>query len=208
MVKKKDVKKAEQGHVDDDFSFEETPEEELYPQNKKDDKKDEEVEDEEIPGTGLMSLINQNMLNWMAGTQDVKPDELKKLGDDLANRMNWFLAASAVSMLEGVPLLLKKKRLLEKKLEPEVNSALDGKDIMALHKSISGELKEILEYTRKFIKENKDFLTDNSDFFDRQLFEGIKAMPTELKNDYLMFFTIIEKRGHNLLKQLIKEYRD
>lgn len=185
---------------DDDFSFEETPIQELPLQEKK--------STDEASSTLLMSMLGGDMLKWMAGEQEAKPEELKKLGDDLANRMNWFLACSAVSMLESVPQLLKKKRSLEGKLDFEVEGAVDRSDILILHRSISVELKEILEYSRRFIKENKDFLTDNSDFFDRQLFEGIKAMSSELKNDYLMFFTIIEKRGHNLLKELIKKYRD
>jgi len=190
--------------TDDDFSFDETSKEDLFPgAGTAEDKKDYEG-----PSTDYLELAGAGMMKWLVGEMDTRPEEIKKLGDDLATKMNWYLAMSAISMLEGVPYLLRKKRLLEKALGPDIDIASDPNEILKYHRSVSVELKEIMEYARRFIKENKDFLTDNSDFFDRKLFEEIKSMGSELVKDYLTFFSIIDKRGHNLLKELIKKYSE
>jgi hypothetical protein len=88
-----------------------------------------------------------------------------------------------------------------------IEQTTDVKDLLATYNGLNREINQIMEFARRFVTQNKDLLTDNSDFFDRSLYEKIKAMPVELLRDYLSLFTIVEQRGHSVLKEIIEKYK-
>lgn len=160
----------------------------------------------------LSRFITDDVLKWLAGGVD-QPESIRKMGDDLATKMNWFLALSVLSSYSRLPKLIAARKKLEDQLysEESINDIMtshidDPAELAALNDKVSKEIGGVLEFARKFIVQNKDYLTNDSTFFDRSLYEKIKAMPTDMVRDYLTLFSIIEKRGTNLLKEIIENY--
>lgn len=166
----------------------------------------------EFKGAGtinLAHLIGQQTLDWVRGDLEGKPQEIKQLGEDFAQKLNWYIGCTILAQYARVPSLFDVLNKVSEKLFAQnvVEIVNDPNDLMDLYNGTTKEIMNIMEFARKFVVQNKDYLADNSNFFDRSLFEKIKSLPTELVRDYLTLFQIVEMKGQDILKKIIEEYK-
>lgn len=157
----------------------------------------------------LAHLIGKETLSWVAGDLEGKPQELKQLGDDFAQKLNWYVGCTILAQYARIPSLFEALETVSKKIFNPITleSTTDVEDLTRLYNGISKEITQVMEFARRFVVQNKDFLADNSNFFDRSLFEKIKSLPTDTVRDYLTLFQIVEMKGQGILKEIIEKYR-
>jgi hypothetical protein len=157
----------------------------------------------------LAHLIGKETLNWVRGDLEGKPTEIKQLGEDFAQKLNWYVGCTILAQYARVPALFDVLNTVGDKLFAAniVDAVTDPNDLVNMYTSMTKEIMGIMEFARKFVVQNKDYLADNSNFFDRSLFEKIKSLPTDMVKDYLTLFQIVETKGQDVLKQMIEEYK-
>ena len=168
-------------------------------------------ESEEInkESSDLSSLIGKNVLGWIKGSIEGKPKDLRQFGEDLAQKMNLYIAGVVLSQYSRIPKLFEALEVVEEKMLDKEELALltDGDEISKAYNNITKEINSVINFAQKYVIQNKDLLIDNTNFFERQLFEKIKMMSIDTIRDYLAFFTIIDTKGSNLLKEIIEKYK-
>lgn len=157
----------------------------------------------------LAHLIGQQTLDWIRGDLEGKPVELKQLGDDFVQKMNWYIGCTILAQYARIPALFDTLNQVSGKLlnKNVVEMTTDVDELTKIYGGVSREITQVMEFARRYVTQNKDLLADNSDFFDRSLFEKIKSLPLDLTKDYLTLFQIIDHKGHSVLKEIIEKYK-
>lgn len=166
----------------------------------------EEVDDNATQ-EAINALVGKSTLDWLRGVNTDKPVELKQLGDDFQQKVNWYLGCMVIQQYSRIPTLLSTINEVSAQLQVVNVGMTDPKALGELYKVLTGDVKNIMEFAQKFAVQNKELLTDNASFFDRQLFEKIKSLSVEQIRDYLTLFQIVEAKGSNVLKEIIEKYK-
>ncbi len=131
----------------------------------------------------LSNIIPEDLMKWLKGEGEY-PVEIKKLGDDVVSKINWFITYVVLAQYQRLPQLFAYIQALEtKRFDAEALkdvTVLDEDDIKHKYKDATTELFKILEFSRMFTHQNKDLLTSGGISEDeRRLLEKIKACEPE-----------------------------
>lgn len=157
----------------------------------------------------LAHLIGKETLNWIKGDMEGKPQEIKQLGEDFAQKLNWYIGCTILAQYARIPSLFEALETVSEKLfeNDTLQNVTDTEELVDYYNSLSKEIMQVMEFARRFVVQNKDYLVDNSNFFDRSLFEKIKSLPIDAVKDYLTLFQIVEQKGQQVLKDIIDKYK-
>jgi hypothetical protein len=155
----------------------------------------------------LDSLIGESTIDWLTGEVGAKPLDIKKLGDDFAQKLNWYIGTVILTQYARIPVLLDSIKQVEAKIVADIPNLSEPKELVETYKMLSGDVSSIMEFARKFVVQNKEHLSDNASFVDRQLFEKIKSMSVDEIRDYLTLFQIVDVKGKAILKEIIEKYK-
>lgn len=154
-------------------------------QDKSQDKSQDNSQDNSLDkGKGQLNvsdILSDELIDWLMGNGE-KPKEIRKLGTDITEKMNWYIAFLIISQFKRVKPLFDYINKAEDRvfdsdeLEDEYTSS---KKIQEKYQNAVSELNTILESTRKFIVQNKDLFGDNIDDMDRELLDKIKRTDTK-----------------------------
>ena len=152
--------------------------------------------------------MNEEVLKWISGSVESKPEDIKNLGLDFSAKLNWFLAATVLAQYSRLPRLVKAQKDLEEKILSEdemLNVLVDPDKWVDTYDFVSKEISKVVGFAQKFISQNKEMLSDDMDFVEEQLLKKFKKLPSDLALDYLKFFTIVEAKGRDFLTNIIRE---
>ena len=191
------------------FDFEGTEEKKENSQGS-DKEPDKENDEEKVGILNLSHLLGKETLDWVRGDLEGKPQEIKQMGDDFAQKLNWYVASTILAQYSRLPTLFNTLEGVSKDLFAQVGTEKfkeDPENLVKVYNGLNREIGQVMEFARKFVVQNKDYLADNSNFFDRTLFEKIKSLPVDSLKAYLVLFQIIERKGHGILKEIIEKYQ-
>ena len=129
-------------------------------------------------------IIPEEIFKWLHG-ETSQPEHIRKLGDDITSKLNWFIVFSILSQYARIPHLFRWLGKAEQKvfdLAEDFNTAdiEDAKILFDKYKKASTELESVLEFARKFTLQNRDVLKGHVvSSEDRSLLDKIKKLKPE-----------------------------
>lgn len=167
-----------------------------------------EKSDKEIK-INFKKLIGEETINWLKGSQSGKPEGLKQLGEDFAVKMNWYLGCTVLAQYARIPELFEALDIVSEKIFniDDLRLITDQKELHLTFDKLSREINSVMNFAQRYVTQNKDLLIDNTNFFERQLFEKIKSMSIEQIKGYLSLFHIIDIKGQQTLDEIIEKYK-
>ena len=146
----------------------------------------------------LETLIPQEILNWIKGEAE-QPHEIRKLGDDIAAKLNWYIVYVVLAQYSRIPNLFNflqkaEAHIYDSELEFKEGENINIKDLQVKYAKAADETNNILEFARKFTLQNKDILA-GSDLSpeDKMLLDRIRQLkPSQVS-------TVLEKINEVLL---------
>jgi len=129
---------------------------------------------------------------WLQGSHSTAPDEVRDLMNNVTEKMNCFVALVISKRLTKVDTLVTFIEKCEEsmyKLELIEDLALVDDDydkIKKLHSHANARLTELLEFTRKFTLQNKEFLFSPTNELEGEIAGMLRSMNvdqlTEMKS--------------------------
>jgi len=124
-------------------------------------------------------IIPPEIFEWLSGQRPETPPEIRKLGDDILTKLNWFIVHIILAQYSRIPKLYAYLQKAEQKIYNI--SEIDDKSIKEIqfnYKEITSEVQELLEFARKFSVQNKEVLVGSElNPEDRALIDKIRQLP-------------------------------
>lgn len=152
------------------------------------------IAEEEVRKTAanIDKLIPTDILKWLQGESE-QPEEIRKLGDDITSKLNWFIVFVVLSQYSRIPQMFKYLAKAEAALytDKDFEGEINVTTIYEKYTKVTGELEKVLEFARKFTLQNRDILKGSGvSEDDRQLLDKIKRLKTE---EVTQIIAILEK---------------
>lgn len=112
------------------------------------------------PGLGAaLQSLNQEVISWLKGDIQDPPAMMNKLKDDVLERITWFIVLTVIENLQIVNRELEYVRRADERLfaESTLDEFGDGRLATRRKQALKSSM-ELLEYARKFLKQNKEVI--------------------------------------------------
>lgn len=145
------------------------------------------IENEEVVRSNvadLEKLFPKDILAWIKG-EGGQPDEIRKLGEDITSKLNWYIVYVILGMYSRIPTMFTfmqkaEAQIYDSESEFASGKSINVKELTVKYLNCASELNNVLEFARKFTLQNKDILagSDLSDT-DKILVDKIRQLKPE-----------------------------
>ena len=142
----------------------------------------EKDDKDQTPPVDFGKVVPPEIFEWLAGDKEM-PAEIRKLGDTINQKLNWFLVHSILAQYTRIPRMFAYMQKAEEVIYDMKDFEGDNVDRDTVRKNYSrltSDLESLLEFSRKFTVQNKDIIGVETNPEDQVLLEKIKAMSPEM----------------------------
>lgn len=156
-------------------------------ENKNTEKKEEiketdplsSLEEVGIPENLVTDEDAEELLRWMMGLTSSPPKSIQKLMSNLATKLNVAMATLVTMNLSRMKTLSNFLQQSEEYVfDKSKIASMEDEDIVALYEKANKSLNSTMEFTRKFIVQNKDSLQGGSKEID-EIKELLSTLPVD-----------------------------